>query len=241
MQRRIAISEHVARFLREVHLAPPERIRVVLYGIDAAKWEQEAPTREVARGAFDVGDDFVVGIAARLIAGKGHPTLIEAVGRAVREDGIKITLLVAGAGEEREHLEALAAKHCPPESVRFLGFVQDVETFLAACDVVAFPTDNYAEGFGLTALEAMAAARPVLATRYASLPEVVDDGVTGILVEPGSVDEMRAALVRLATDEPERIGMGLAGLQRAKDVFTLDQMAEGTRAVYDEVMRRRGS
>ncbi len=127
--------------------------------------------------------------------------------------------------------------HCPPGSVRFLGFVQDVETFLAACDVVAFPTDNYAEGFGLTALEAMAAARPVLATRYASLPEVVDDGVTGILVEPGSVDEMRAALVRLATDEPERIGMGLAGSQRAKEVFTLDQMAEGTRAVYDEVMR----
>jgi glycosyltransferase involved in cell wall biosynthesis len=120
--------------------------------------------------------------------------------------------------------------------VRFLGFVADVETFLTACDVVAFPTDDYAEGFGLTALEAMASARPVLATRYASLPEVVDDGVTGVLVPPASVPDMRDAIVRLASDEPARITMGRAGAERARTVFPLDKMAVGTRAVYDEAL-----
>jgi glycosyltransferase involved in cell wall biosynthesis len=236
-RRRIAISEHVARFLREVHLAPPERIRVVYYGIDADGWAREAPTSGVARQAFDVSEgDLVIGIAARLIAGKGHATLIEAVGRAIRDNGIPALLLVAGAGEERVRLEALAAEHCPPGRVRFLGFVSDVEAFLAACDIVAFPTDSYAEGFGLTALEAMAAARPVVATRYASLPEVVEDSVTGVLVTPRSVDGMRGALVGLAKDQARRTAMGRAGAQRAREVFRLDRMAEATRAVYEEVV-----
>src|SRR4051794_4259851 len=105
-RRRIAISEHVARFLREVRLAPPERIRVVPYGIDADRWAREAPSRAAARAAWELADTtFVIGIAARLIDGKGHATLIEAVGRALRDNRISAVLLVAGAGEERAGLE----------------------------------------------------------------------------------------------------------------------------------------
>jgi glycosyltransferase involved in cell wall biosynthesis len=235
-RRRIAISEHVARFLRDVPLATPERIRVIHYGIDADHWAHDAPLRGAARDAYGVADPtVVVGIAARLIAGKGHATLIEAIGRAIQEDGIPVELLVAGAGEERARLERLAAAHCPPDRVRFLGFVPDVAGFLAACDIVAFPTDGHGEGFGLTALEAMAAARPVVATRFASLPEVVDDGVTGVLVPPRSVDAMRSALAKLAADPPRRAAMGQAGASRAREFFGLDRMAVATRAVYDEI------
>jgi glycosyltransferase involved in cell wall biosynthesis len=235
-RRRIAISEHVARFLRDVRLAPPERIRVVHYGIDAGRWARESPTRKVARADFVVDDhDLLIGIAARLIDGKGHATLIEAVGRAIRDDGVPAVLLVAGSGEEREHLERLAAQHCPPGRVRFLGFVSGIERVLAACDLVAFPTDGHGEGFGLTALEAMAASRPVVATNFASLPEVVDDGSTGLLVRPGSVDYLRAAIVDLAGDEPGRVAMGEAGFRRACGTFALERMADATAAVYDEV------
>lgn len=239
-RRRIAISEHVARFLSDEHLSPEERIRVVYYGIDVDRWTREAVPQTAARRAFDLPDDvFVIGIAARLIAGKGHPSLIEAVGRLVRDNGVPATLLVAGEGEERVRLEAVAARHCPDGSVRFLGFVPDVETLLTACDVVAFPTDDYAEGFGLTALEAMAAGRPVVATRYASLPEVVDDGVTGILVPPGGVEAMRAAFVELADNEPLRASMGQAGIRRARQTFGLRRMALETRAIYHEVLGAR--
>jgi glycosyltransferase involved in cell wall biosynthesis len=235
-RRRVAISEHVARFLRELRLAPPERIRVVHYGIDAARWERDAPPRSVAREAFSVADPaLVIGIAARLIDGKGHETLIEAVGKAIREDGIPAVLLVAGAGEERESLEQFAAAHCPPGRVRFLGFVPDVETFLTACDIVAFPTDGHGEGFGLTALEAMAAARPVVATRFASIPEVVEDSVTGVLVVPRSMESLRAALVGLARNSDGRVAMGEAGARRARELFALERMAAATREVYDEV------
>jgi glycosyltransferase involved in cell wall biosynthesis len=239
-RRRIAISHHVERYVEELRLAPRDRIRVVYYGIDVDRWLAAAPGRAAARSRFDVPDGvFVVGIAARLIAGKGHPTLIEAVGRMAR-DGIAVSLLVAGEGEERDRLEALARRCCPEGTVRFLGFVPDVEALLAACDVVAFPTDDYAEGFGLTALEAMAAGRPVVATRYASLPEVVDDGVTGALVPPKSVDAMRVALVALANDPTLGARQGDAGARRAREVFGLGRMAAETRAVYDEALRRRG-
>ena len=93
-RRRVAISEHVARFLRELR-SRPERIRVVHYGIDAERWER-VPPRSAAREAFSVQIPLVIGIAARLIDGKGHETLIEAVGKAIREDGIPALLLVAG-------------------------------------------------------------------------------------------------------------------------------------------------
>ena len=235
-RRRIAISEHVARFLRDVSLAPADRIRVVHYGIDAERWSRDAPPRERARVTFDVADgEFVIGIAARLIDGKGHATLIEAVGEAIR-DGIATVLLVAGAGEEQRRLEALAAASCPPGSVRFLGFVSDIEGLLAACDVVAFPTDGHGEGFGLTALEAMAAARPVVATRFASLPEVVDDGVTGLLVPPRSVVALRTALANLAEDAARRNALGAAGARRAHEHFGLARMATATKAVYEEIV-----
>ena len=153
---------------------------------------REAPPARVAKAMIGVSDSsVVVGIAARLIEGKGHETLIRSVGRVLSEDAVPMVLLVAGEGPERDPLEALAARYCPPGSVRFLGFVKQVETFLAACDIVAFPTDGHGEGFGLTALEAMATGRPVVATRFASLPEVVEDGATGVLVPPRSVEAMR--------------------------------------------------
>ena len=235
-RRRIAISNHVARFLREVRLAPEERIRVVHYGIDAERWAQQTPPRDVARARFGVADgDVVIGVAARLIEGKGHATLIAAVGQMIHDDGIRAVLLVGGDGEERARLEQLAAERCPPGRVRFLGFVPDVEAVLAACDVVAFPTDGHGEGFGLTALEAMAARRPVVATRFASLPEVVDDGVTGLLVPVHSVDGLRAALLELAKDPTRRSAMGSAGALRARETFGITRMATATRAVYDEV------
>jgi glycosyltransferase involved in cell wall biosynthesis len=219
-----------------VRLAASDRIRVIHYGIDAEGWARDAPSRTSARASFGIEEQMIViGIAARLIDGKGHAALIEAVGQAIRADDVPALLLVAGRGDERGRLEALAAAHCPPGRVQFLDFVEDIERLLAACDIVAFPTDGHGEGFGLTALEAMAGSRPVVATRFASLPEVVEDDVTGLLVAPGSVDELRRALVELAMDPTRRLALGEAGALRARRQFGLRRMASATRAVYNEV------
>jgi len=234
-RRRIAISECVAGFLRELHLAPPDRIRVVHYGLDATTWAPDEEARRRTRLRYGVPDDAVVlGIAARLIPGKGHDELVEAVGRAER-DGAPVRLLVAGEGPRRSALEALAASSARPGVVSFTGFVDDVRAFMNGCDVVAFPTlPELGEGFGLAALEAMAVGKPVLATAVGSLPEVVADGETGVVVPPGSIDALYAALSGLVQDPRRREAMGAAGRERAIQLFSVDLMTKRICAVYEE-------
>jgi glycosyltransferase involved in cell wall biosynthesis len=234
--RRIAISEHVAAWLRSTGLARPERIRVVYYGIDPEPWNVSSAGRDRARDTFGLeAGDVAIGIASRLIPGKGHDLLVEALARA-RLECPQLKLLIAGDGTERAAIEQAAARCGPPGTVQVLGFLQDIPAFYAACDVVAFPTQpELSEGFGLAALEAMAASKPVVASSVGSLPEVVDDGVTGILVPASSVSALASALVDLARDETRRRSLGDAGEVRARRDFPLEAMVSRTIDVYREL------
>ncbi len=102
---------------------------------------------------------------------------------------------------------------------------------LAAADVVVLPSRH--EGLGVAALEAMAAERPVVASRVGGLAEVVVEGETGVLVPPGDVPRLAAALARLAADPGERVALGRAGRARVLARFTAATMAEGTLACYE--------
>jgi glycosyltransferase involved in cell wall biosynthesis len=234
----IAISEHVRRFLLELRLAPVERLHVVHYGIDASSWPLDELERSRARERLGLrSGEIAVGIAARLIAGKGHSLLLEALAGA-RNEAPELRLLVAGEGPLRSQLER-EAERLAPGAVTFLGFVADIRAFMSACDVIAFPTEPaLGEGFGLAALEAMASGRPVLATAVASLPEVVRNGDTGLLVEPRSVSELAAGLTTLATRPELRRQLGARGQERARTVFSLERMVERTLAVYHEAIGR---
>jgi glycosyltransferase involved in cell wall biosynthesis len=233
----IAISEHVRRFLQDVRLTRARRIEVVPYGIDAARWSLPTAGRASARAELGLQEgDIAVGIGARLIPGKGHSSLIEAHGAAAQRCP-RLRLLVAGDGPLRESLEREAAR-AGDGTVRFTGFLSDMRGFMNACDVLVFPTEPaLGEGFGLAALEAMAAARPVVATQVGSLPEVVSARETGLLVRPGAVDELASALVELAEDERLRSELGERAAQRARVVFSVDAMVDRTLAVYKRALR----
>jgi glycosyltransferase involved in cell wall biosynthesis len=233
----IAISEHVRRFLEELHLARAQRIVVVPYGIDAARWPLSEADRGRARSALDLeAGDLAVGIAARLIRGKGHAFLLEAHRAALRSHR-RLRLLIAGDGPLRQDLERDAARS-GDGSVRFLGYLSDMRAFMNACDVLVFPTEaTLGEGFGLAALEAMACGRPVVATAVASLPEVVRSRETGLLVHPGAVDELAAALLELADDERLRAELGARAQERARTVFSVEAMVESTLTVYERALR----
>jgi glycosyltransferase involved in cell wall biosynthesis len=230
--RTIAISEHVRDFLIRTQLRPPGSIDVIPYGIDPRDWELTREAR--ARGRARLGlrdDDIAVGIASRLIAGKGHELLIRAFTHA-RAQIPNLRLLVAGDGPLRSDIERVS-RQLDPGAVLMLGFVPDIKTFMASCDIVAFPTlPTLGEGFGLAALEAMAAGRPVIATRVASLPEIVADGETGILIPPGDSLLLAAALGRLATNLTLRERLGASGRRRAFERFDLNQMVTSTLSVY---------
>jgi glycosyltransferase involved in cell wall biosynthesis len=233
--RTIAISEHVRRFVERMRFARPGTARMVHYGIDASGWQSSNGERAAARARFGIANgEVAIGIASRLIAGKGHWTLLDACASAFRE-APHLRLLIAGDGPLRDELARRIDHLGLGERARCLGFVTDVRGFMGACDALAFPTQpELSEGFGLAALEAMAAARPVIATNVGSLPEVVSDEVTGLLVEPQDVAALAAGLVRLAEDPALRLELGEQGLIRAREEFSLTAMVQRTLSVYDE-------
>jgi glycosyltransferase involved in cell wall biosynthesis len=235
-RRTIAISEHVGRFVEDLGLARNGTIRVVHYGIDVSGWELPEETRPDTRVNFGLGtDEIVVGVASRLVPFKGHDFLLEAFTRACRTvEGLR--LLIAGDGPLRRQLEAQAQGAGSPGAVRFLGHVDDMRSFMNACDIVTFPSlPGFGEGFGLAALEAMAAGRPVVATAIDSLPEVVRDGETGYLVAPEAVEGLSDALVKLALDDGLRKGLGAQARERARTVFPLETVIERTLDTYREI------
>jgi len=120
--------------------------------------------------------------------------LIEALPHVLRREPAA-RLVIAGRGALRKRLEALAADHGVASKVRFAGLVSDVPRLLSAFDVFAFPSRW--EGFGIALIEAMAAGLPVVASRTGGITEIVEDGVSGLLVAPGDPGELAAALARL--------------------------------------------
>ena len=237
----IAISEHVRGFIEDLRLVPADRVRVVHYGIDSSSWPLGESARLHAREHLGLHPhEVAVGIAARLIPGKGHLLLLEAAARARRENP-QLRLLVAGRGPLRAELER-EAERIAPGGTSFIGFVEDVRGFMNACDVLAFPTQPaLGEGFGLAALEAMACGRPVVATDVASLPELVSDGETGFLVDPRSAEALAAALARLSADGELRRRLGARGHERARTTFSLERMVERTLAVYQDAIARKSA
>jgi len=139
------------------------------------------------------------------------------------------------ASRPRREMEAKVTALGLQDRFRFLGFRCDAPELLQAFDVVAAP--SRVEPFGLASLEAMAAARPVVASRVGGIPEVVRDGQDGILVPARDSRALADGISRLLQDEPLRRAMGSAGQQRAEEVFGMRVHGEALHRVYDQLTR----
>ena len=191
----------------------------------------------------------LVGIVARLEPEKGHATLLDAWPLVIAHVP-QARLLIVGEGTLREALETQAevlgllgepceGDHCvgtrharPGAKVVFTGRRDDVPSVTAALDVAVLP--SYREAFGLAILEAMALSRPVVATNVGGIPEMVVDGVTGLLVPPHDPEALAGALTRLLTDHPLADMVARAGHDLVHDRFCIDLMVDAIEAIYDE-------
>lgn len=161
----------------------------------------------------------------RLAAAKGVPVLLEAFAKA-RARCPEARLTLVGDGPARRALEARSRELGLSDAVRFTGYLSqdEVAAELARCDLFALP--SFAEGVPVVLMEAMASARPVLTTRIAGIPELVEDGVSGRIVAPGDADLFAEAMVDIL-DSPERAAeMGRAGRQKVMAEFDVRQEAE---------------
>jgi len=225
----IAISDGVRGALLRAGVRP-DRIRVVPSGIDPASVEARPGDRAATRGRWGVaGDAILVLVLGALERRKGHAVLLGAAGRLALE-APALRYVFCGDGSERRTLAAMAARL--GDRGVFAGFQRDVAACLAAADVVAVPSLH--EGLGVAALEAMAAARPVVASRVGGLAEVVVEGETGLFAAPGDVTSLAAALRTVARDPALRARLGRGGRTRVLTHYTAARMAEGTLACYGE-------
>lgn len=204
-------------------------IEIVANGVEPGAVPDRA-ARHDARALLGLDDDaFVVGTVGRLDPVKDLPTLITAF-RQFSAARPLARLVIVGDGSLRTELQHLASGSA---AIQFAGHRSDARHLVAAFD--AYVSSSIFEGMSLTILEAMAAGRPVVATRVGGTPEIVVDGETGILVQPRDPAGLAQALLRLSSDPSGARAMGLAGRARVCERFTLERMVNHYAAAYSQL------
>jgi len=219
----VAVSEEMRRFFYD-RGGFGARLRTIHNGVRLPPTEERGPLRRALGVAADA---VVITCVARLVPLKAHTRLLAAFAHLEEPRAV---LLCAGDGPLREPLQQQARELGISGRVRFLGNRDDVPQLLRASDLFVLASDT--EGLSCSLLEAMAAGLPAVATRVGGNPELVVDGATGILVPPGEVDALRAALSRLASDAPLRGQMGARAAERAREGFSFDAMTARYEALY---------
>jgi glycosyltransferase involved in cell wall biosynthesis len=209
-------------------------VELIYNGVDLERYDhQEACCTLHEEYGMEPGAQ-IVGVVARLEPEKGHPTLLDAwplVLRAVPN----AYLLVVGEGSQRDALERQAAALGIAHRIVFTGRRDDVPAVTAALDVAVLP--SYREAQGLTILEALALSRPVVASNVGGIPEVIEDGVSGLLVPPHDPAALAAAIVRFLTDHPFADTIAKAGHDMVHDRFCIELMVKAIERIYDEGAR----
>jgi glycosyltransferase involved in cell wall biosynthesis len=226
----IAISAAVEDWLARDLGARAGNIRVIHYGIETARFTTPLECKSGLRG-----DSIVIGSMGRLEPGKGFDCLIRAM-QIVRAQVPNAILRIAGPDPHGygETLRRLIAELNLEAAVQWVGFQADAPAFFRGLDVFAFA--SHSEGFGQVVIEAMAAGKPVIASRIAPLTEIVVERENGFLEERGNADMFAGAIQRLCCDAAERRRLGERGKKRVEEYFTVDRMGRETVSLYEQLL-----
>jgi len=218
----VANSDFACGLLSRIGVAH-ERTHKISPGVDRERFKP-APRSEGLSQSLSLAGKVVILTVARLVPRKGHRAALQAFSIMCREFP-SAHYLIVGTGPEEDHLKQLVREKGLEDRVTFAGFVpsEKLPEFYCTCDLMLLANREEAngdvEGFGIVFLEANAAGKPVIAGRTGGAVEAVQDGVTGLLVNPDDPSEIAAALRRLLSDTRLRERLGLAGLQRVRSEF----------------------
>ncbi|HZS11705.1 MAG TPA: glycosyltransferase [Nitrospirales bacterium] len=230
-----AVAPPVASFLaREVGI-PREKLKTISNGVEVDLYRTAKPVdREIWGWSRN---EQVLACIGRLSREKGQRVLLEAF-RAVSRRRPDARLLLVGDGPDREALTALASEWGLDGTVYFAGARVDVPNVLAASDIVVLPSHH--EGLPLVALEAMAAARPVVATAVGALPALLNNGAHGRLAPAGNPTALAEAIGGLLDDRPEQARLGAIGHDLVAREYNFEATLRQYARVYDGVVARAG-
>jgi glycosyltransferase involved in cell wall biosynthesis len=232
MDRVLSVSTRIAERMAREFRFPLEQITTIHNGVDLDRFRPR--DRSAARARLDLPTGAtVVGTVGRMLPVKDHDTLLSALAR-IRSSGTHVITVMAGNGPLEGHLRRRAADL--RLDVRFLGSRPDIEDVLPACDI--YVSSSVSEGLSNTILEAMATGIPVVATRVGGTDELVQDGLTGVLVPAADPAALAEAIESVVTQPAMRRDMGLSSRARAERLFGLDRMVQNYERVYLELAAR---
>jgi glycosyltransferase involved in cell wall biosynthesis len=236
----IAVSPQVRDDLVALGVAPREKFAVVRLGIELEqRVRADADARMETRRLLGIpADAFVVGWIGRMTGVKNTDDVLAAL-RLLRDRDVDAYLLMVGDGPDRERVERRAhelgiVKHC-----LFVGYQEEVARWYASFDAMILPSVN--EGTPVSAIESLAARRPVVATRVGGVPDVVEEGEDGYLVESGDADGLADRLERLAADPALRERLGDHGRARVLERYAVSRLVDDVDRLYRELLAGRGS
>jgi len=232
--RGIAVSAAVQDFMTGPRSVPGRKMEIVYNSIPAefCRTYTQEQKQAIAREYHIPLDGPVIGIVGRLDAVKGHTDFLVAASRISRI-APDVHYVIAGEGVLRQALEEQAGSLGISERVIFLGHCANILDIISLFDLMVI--SSYSEGLPLSALEAMALGKPIVATSVGGIPEIIDDGKSGILVPPGDPETLSRAIESLLFDDELKTSLGLNALQQCRERFLIRRTVEQLGDVYHEL------
>ncbi|MBI3753107.1 MAG: glycosyltransferase family 4 protein [Deltaproteobacteria bacterium] len=231
----VTTSEYVRQYLISLRI-PPEKIIAAPTGVDMRIFNIDA-AKDVLKKELNIDDDTnVIGTVAILRFKKGHHILIEAVPEVLKVFP-KTVFVFAGDGPQEGNIKNKIKELNLTDKVFLLGLRQDIPDILKSLDIFALPTLQ--ESLPQSVLQAMAMGKPVIGTKVGGVPEVVEDGTSGILVEPENPHALAEAIIGLLKDKERMKKMGDAGRKIVEEKYSVDAMVERMYNFYESLIGKR--
>jgi glycosyltransferase involved in cell wall biosynthesis len=234
----IAIGETQRHDIMRYDIAPPEKIEVIPLGLELDRFRDVTKLRGSLRRELGLQDDHpLIGIVARLVPIKAHEVFLEAAANVLRQVP-RARFIIVGDGERRHELEQLANALGIGGATYFLGWRAELEQVYADLDVVTLTSLN--EGSPVALIEAMTAGRPVVSTDVGGVREVIQDGVSGLLVPPHDSPQLARAIVQLLDDSTLSARLGRAAQSAAYPRYASGRLLREVESLYLRIAREKG-
>jgi glycosyltransferase involved in cell wall biosynthesis len=228
----IAVSEEIAVEMTKKGI-PSTKILVIDNGIDLQKFANQKRNNELRKSFGFNGNHKIIGTVASLTEEKGHIYLLKAA-RQVIDKYPECRFLIVGDGGQRQFLEEKTPHLGLTGKILFTGSRKDVPEILSILDVFVLP--SLKEGLPMALLEAQAAKVPVIATSIGAIPDVIEHGVTGLLVPPKNYETIADSILRILSNEYSAQEMAQKGFEKVQNYFSSQTMSEKYLRVYEEVL-----
>ncbi len=236
VDRFIVVSDVLKNQMVEGHGVPAEKVIRIYNGIETRHYDPERSASDRSRIKADLGfcpEDRIVGAIGRMVWQKGFEYLIRGIPDVLKAHP-ESRFLFVGDGPLKESLEKLAASLAVDHRVIFLGFRKNIKDILTVMDVCVIP--SLREGFPMVTLEAMAMAKPIIATSIDGITEQISDGTDGILVPPRDLEALTRAILAVLGDRTLSRDIGRRARRTAEEKFPVERMVNETERVYNSLI-----